>query len=885
MVFLGPQSEQVSLAYCVCIGEEYYKPLITNYNVMKRILLLFTCVIFTFCTKEEVPSIELLTQELSFEKEGGTQILSFNCNKHWTATASGDWITLSLESGDESVTTLKVSCSSNDDYEYDRYGYVTITVDGGVEAQCSISQNHNTGILINNTLYELSKNRQKIEVVLQANVDFSIATTVDWITNLNTKSMSSKLLMFQIDENVSYDNREGEIIITDNENNKSYTIKVQQSQSDVVLLEDIEYNVNYACQTLSIVIKSNVEYSFTTNSDWLKLSSESTKALSSSTILAEIPENQNNWERTAIIVVTQTGTSNTQQIKITQDARPDVSYYPVGPFIISYIENNVEISISSETELTISEKKEDSWIKATLNEKNRNDRWIDYDLSISATDNSGNERRSLIALVSDCDVKLAEFEIIQQGMADEVCIYLDGTRSLENSLSDYDVTTINSLKINGKMTELDELYLKKLNHLYSLDISGTDIKIIAKSYFSDFRNLEKMVLPDYLEELSERAFNNCSKLRHISIPSSVKILGNNVFEYCKNLQSVQFDDESILDRIPDYAFGGCKSLQKIKLPNSIVSIGRGAFNNCSSLYELLLNNKLKEIESPQLFYYDSRTVPHLVELTTSGAFSNCTSLTSVQIPSSVETIGAGAFYNCTSLKNVDFSNATSLKRIIGAIRTTFSPNESSNSVIVFGAFANCPAIEAVALPSNLEELGAGAFWKCSSLKSISFGNDSKLTKIVSGVEIEKNYGLRLVETYSPFAYTSIESIVIPKNITAINGGMFYHCSKLESISFDKGSLLEYITGEPYDYNMDFCDFYYAFTRTNLKLFDASNCNNIKICSGIDGSGIEIFKIGTIEPPTLSFVDLASYSILYVPSESINEYSNSRWNCFSTIKAL
>ena len=156
--------------------------------------------------------------------------------------------------------------------------------------------------------------------------------------------------------------------------------------------------------------------------------------------------------------------------------------------------------------------------------------------------------------------------------------------------------------------------------------------------------------------------------------------------------------------------------------------------------------------------------------TESGVFSNCTSLTSVQIPSSVETIGAGAFYNCTSLKNVDFSKATSLKRIKGAFHTTFTNNETSNSVIVFGAFANCPAIEVVALPSNLEELGAGAFWKCSSLKSISFGNDSKLTKIVSGVEIEKNYGLRLVETYSPFAYTSIESIVIPKNIIKIFSG-------------------------------------------------------------------------------------------------------------------
>ena len=65
------------------------------------------------------------------------------------------------------------------------------------------------------------------------------------------------------------------------------------------------------------------------------------------------------------------------------------------------------------------------------------------------------------------------------------------------------------------------------------------------------------------------------------------------------------------------------------IPNSVTSIGDGAFSGCTSL--------------------TSVTIPNSVTSIGHWAFYGCTGLTSVTIPNSVTNIGDWAFIGCTSL--------------------------------------------------------------------------------------------------------------------------------------------------------------------------------------------------------------------------------------------
>ena len=77
------------------------------------------------------------------------------------------------------------------------------------------------------------------------------------------------------------------------------------------------------------------------------------------------------------------------------------------------------------------------------------------------------------------------------------------------------------------------------------------------------------------------------------------------------------------------------SFDELKYLTNLETIRNGAFSNCTSL--------------------SSVTIPNSVKTIGNNAFADCSSLSSVTIPNSVTTIGNDAFYNCTSLSNINFN--------------------------------------------------------------------------------------------------------------------------------------------------------------------------------------------------------------------------------------
>ena len=81
------------------------------------------------------------------------------------------------------------------------------------------------------------------------------------------------------------------------------------------------------------------------------------------------------------------------------------------------------------------------------------------------------------------------------------------------------------------------------------------------------------------------------------------------------------------------------------------------------------------------------------------AFYNCSSLTSITIPSSVTSFNMAAFRGCTGLTSIDIPS--------GVISI-------SNQ-----AFMGCTGLTSITIPSTVTSIGKNAFKNCSSLTSIT----------------------------------------------------------------------------------------------------------------------------------------------------------------------
>jgi hypothetical protein len=80
-----------------------------------------------------------------------------------------------------------------------------------------------------------------------------------------------------------------------------------------------------------------------------------------------------------------------------------------------------------------------------------------------------------------------------------------------------------------------------------------------------------------VESIGEWAFANCSNLKEINIPNSVKSIGNEAFYGCSSLQTINIPDS--VGSIGYEAFYGCSNLQtvNIQFTYSVRVIGYNAF--------------------------------------------------------------------------------------------------------------------------------------------------------------------------------------------------------------------------------------------------------------------------------------------------------------------
>ena len=139
--------------------------------------------------------------------------------------------------------------------------------------------------------------------------------------------------------------------------------------------------------------------------------------------------------------------------------------------------------------------------------------------------------------------------------------------------------------------------------------SGPDITLpdglteIADNTFSG-RNIHSVIVPEGVEKIGNRVFENCFELEEIDLPSTIKYLGG-------------------------YCFVDCHKLKRINLGNNLGSIESSVFSECFKLENVVIPEKTKYIDA--------------------FAFKNCQSFTSIVIPDSVTSIGFTAFAYCTNL--------------------------------------------------------------------------------------------------------------------------------------------------------------------------------------------------------------------------------------------
>ena len=216
---------------------------------------------------------------------------------------------------------------------------------------------------------------------------------------------------------------------------------------------------------------------------------------------------------------------------------------------------------------------------------------------------------------------------------------------------------------------------------------------------------------------------------------------------------------------------GNKTLTEYTVRKGTRVICDRAFCDCSSLSSLTLPSSLQSIGDSAFCdcsSLSSLTLPSSLQSIGYCAFYGCSSLSSLTLPSSLQSIGDGVFRDCKSLTSLTLPS--SLQSIgdsafWGCNSLTSLTLPSSLQSIGDSAFGGCESLSSLTLPSSLQSIGDSAFNHCSSLTSLTLPSS-----------------LQSIGDSAFSCCNSLTSLTLPSSLQSIGDSAFYHCSSLTSLT-------------------------------------------------------------------------------------------------------
>ena len=216
-------------------------------------------------------------------------------------------------------------------------------------------------------------------------------------------------------------------------------------------------------------------------------------------------------------------------------------------------------------------------------------------------------------------------------------------------------------------------------------------------------------------------------------------------------------------------------------------ICNSAFSSCSSLSEIVIPSSVTSIGDFAFYCCDSLSeivIPSSVTSIGDSAFSWCSSLSEIVIPSSVTSIGDNAFSWCSSLSEIVIpSSVTSIGDWAFSRCNSLSEIVIPSSVTSIGdsAFSFCDSLSEIVIPSSVTSIGKYAFSCCDSLSeivipsSVTSIGDHAFSDCRSLFEIVIPSSVTSIGNSAFSCCDSLSEIVIPSSVASIGDSAFYKC--------------------------------------------------------------------------------------------------------------
>ena len=323
-------------------------------------------------------------------------------------------------------------------------------------------------------------------------------------------------------------------------------------------------------------------------------------------------------------------------------------------------------------------------------------------------------------------------------------------------------------------------------------IEKRQVSSIGDSAFSGNTRLRRILLPHYLKNIGESAFEGCSQIVSYELPDGVERIGQCAFADNVRLKSITLG--SSLREVGDFAFRSCGLLTSFSFPKTLESVNGSAFYGDVSVMHFLLDDKNKSFKVIDGVLY-SHTKNELIAYP-AGRTELFT------LPNETKTIGVYAFA-CSGAYSVDLSTVKVIEAaaFTGArIRRIDIPDTCVR--MDESAFAFCGNLSEVTLGKKLTEIKSKTFWEDGSIQKLvipsgitrieEYAFDTEGGSALTELVFEEGSKLSYIGIRAFRGKNSLAVLTLPDELVYIGEEGFAKCTSLREIRFGEQSALQVI---------------------------------------------------------------------------------------------
>lgn len=401
----------------------------------------------------------------------------------------------------------------------------------------------------------------------------------------------------------------------------------------------------------------------------------------------------------------------------------------------------------------------------------------------------------------------------------EAVLMANGVSSDGVGITKEDAAAVTSIgtwfKGNTVITSFDEF-----EYFTGVTFLGTSTNQTSGGAFNGCTSLVSIKMPSSVVELRPGAFHNCTSLRsagdlshiktfsiysfantslegEISLASAEGEIGYGAFAKSKITRIISLGNATAIGgstQSTTGAFAECSQLQFVELPATLLEIRNWAFYNCTSLSFEELNLPNLTTLGQNAFYGVKIKKLSLGALTSLPSASSSTQnygdksvLEEVVIPEGVTSIPNYSFNGYAALTSIKFQNTITLGEYAFRNCTALSDVDWDKiAEIGYGAFNVCTSLPSeVSIPNMTGGIAQNAFAGCTSIIRFSASATSIGVAAFTNCKIEEATLLNAVSLAAAAFNRNYQlKVVRMRDVTTFTGDVFYACSKLEAVIVD-----------------------------------------------------------------------------------------------------